>query len=208
MADVSPTTTTPEIPDRNTPADIVFDMEESLMAAEGYAQATYLAGVGLIDFNKDAAQGVIRLGMELIRTTGELRDAHARLHEALHSDKAEPEKQDAAGLPENPLIGDLLDNMEKNWTPTFKAVCDMEEPLTAVRDYTSLILEIASGDAMDKDVALGVQQLARNMRREIEAAEELRCGIFRANHPNRKHFERDGWPGDKLDEGDRTARSG
>jgi hypothetical protein len=205
MADSPNTTTASEIPapPRNTPAEIVFDMEDDLLAAEGYAQATYLAGVGLIDFNKDAAQGVIRLGMELIRTTGELRDAHARLHEALHSDK--PEAKD---LPDNASGSDLVANVEKNSTSTFTAACDMEEPLAAVRDYTSLILEIASGDAMDTDVALGVQQLARNMRREIEAAEELRCGIFRANHPNRKHFERDGWPGDKLDEGDRTARSG
>jgi hypothetical protein len=91
MADSPNTTNTSEIPERNTPREIAFDMEESLMAAEGYAQATYLAGIGLTDFDKDAAQGVIRLGMELIRTIEELRDAHRRLHEALRSDKAEKE---------------------------------------------------------------------------------------------------------------------
>jgi hypothetical protein len=194
MAAQTNTRTLPEIPDRNTPREIVFDMEDDLSAAEGYAQATYLAGVGLIDFNKDAAQGVIRLGMELIRTTGELREAHGRLHQAVQSDKPE-----AKGLPDNPSGSDLVANVEKNSTPAFKAACDMEEQLSALQNYTRIILEIASADAMDTDLALAVQHLSRDMKREIEAAEELRVGIFHATHPNREHYERNGWPGEKAD---------
>jgi hypothetical protein len=58
-----------------------------------------------------------------------------------------------------------------------------EEPLTALRNYTRFILEIASGDAMDTELALGVQQIARDMNREIEAADNLRSGIFHATPP-------------------------
>jgi hypothetical protein len=202
MADSPNTTTAPKIPDRSTPADIVFDMEEDIRDVGSYARAVILLALGFAASLPDESRALERVASDMEDLGERLHVAYHRLHEALHHpDKAETEKRDTTGLSEKPLIGDLIDNFEKNASPTFKAICDMEEPLTALRDYNRLILEIASGDAMDTDLALGVQQIARNMKREIEAAEELRSGIFHATHPNRNHFERNGWPGNKLDDG-------
>jgi hypothetical protein len=152
MADSLNTTTTSEIPDRNTPAEIVFEIEDDLSAAAGYAQATYLAGVGLSDFNKDAAQGVIRLGMELIRTTGELREAHGRLHEALHSDKPAPV---AAALREAA--------MTRNPDRLYSAFSDLESPIHEI----ALMARIAEDMAQEVLCGPGSDELSDDERERL-----------------------------------------
>ena len=85
--------------------------------------------------------------------------------------------------------------------PLFDLVAEMEDGLSAVRDFAGA-LELMT-DAMGREIAAPVQRLAMEITKRVEGLEKQRGMLFRALHPNRARFERVGWPGDEqpVDEG-------
>ena len=74
----------------------------------------------------------------------------------------------------------------------FKHVTDMEAPLATILDILQGLVMIAETLSVDEGAV--VRRLAWLAMRECKVAEELRGELFRATHPRRDHFEREGWP--------------
>jgi hypothetical protein len=75
----------------------------------------------------------------------------------------------------------------------YARVCDMEDPLRIARDIVVALSMIAATLSEDGEGTV-VQRLAWIAREQIDAAEEMRGDLFRLTHPDRKHFEKAGWP--------------
>jgi hypothetical protein len=86
----------------------------------------------------------------------------------------------------------------------YDIICDMEEPLIAVKDFARLIAGFVAtmGDSND---GAAVQAAAYHIVDLAEAVEERRGKAFRLLHPNREHFDRVGWPDDKSEADEAAA---
>ncbi|CAK7257260.1 MULTISPECIES: hypothetical protein [unclassified Shinella] len=74
----------------------------------------------------------------------------------------------------------------------FRQVADMEVPLATIHDMLRGLALLAEG--MDEDYASVVQRIAWYALDQCRAAEKLRGELFHLTHPNRDHFEKEGWP--------------
>lgn len=75
-------------------------------------------------------------------------------------------------------------------TGLFKKVCDMEEPLTTVRDLLRGLAYIA--ETLDEEgEGLAIQRIAWLALREWETTEKLRGEIFHLTHPRREEIEKE-----------------
>lgn len=88
----------------------------------------------------------------------------------------------------------------------FRQASDMEIPLATVSDLALALSFVA--DTLDGNEASVVQRLAMLIHESAEAAEKLRCNLFRLTHPRRDHFEKEGWPGDEPARMTGGARNG
>lgn len=77
-------------------------------------------------------------------------------------------------------------------TGPFRHVSDMENPLATVADILKGLALIA--ETMDEDHGGVVQRMAWLALDQCKAAERLRGELFHLTHPNREHFEKEGWP--------------
>ena len=82
--------------------------------------------------------------------------------------------------------------------PPFRQVCDMEDHLATIDDLLLGILYMSA--ELDNDQGKIISRLAGICQEKYKKAEELRCELFRLTHPNRQHFEKEGWPADKIED--------
>lgn len=74
----------------------------------------------------------------------------------------------------------------------FRNVGDMETPLATIRDLVVGLSLIA--EALSDDEASAIQRIAWLAKDQCDAVEDLRGNLFRLTHPQREHFEQEGWP--------------
>ena len=84
--------------------------------------------------------------------------------------------------------------------PAHEHVFAMENDVILSRNYAHALSLI--GETMEEVEGMVTCQLARDILANVEEIEEKRCKLFKLLHPNRDHFERVGWPGDRLNKGD------
>jgi hypothetical protein len=76
----------------------------------------------------------------------------------------------------------------------FGIVGDMEDDVSAVENFADAIA-IMSETIDDGDpLALCLQRLAWEIKVRASRIGEQRGKLFHMTHPNREHFEREGWP--------------
>jgi hypothetical protein len=80
--------------------------------------------------------------------------------------------------------------------PPFRQVCEMEDHLATINDLLRGLCRIA--ETLNEDEGAVVMRLGHLAIRECESAENLRGELFRLTHPNRQHFDKEGWPGDEI----------
>ena len=80
----------------------------------------------------------------------------------------------------------------------YQIVNDMEDDLEDARVFADGVAILAA-EALHDDPKLGAVFVRHGWQiaRHCEALEERRGELFRLLHPNRDHFEKEGWPGDK-----------
>jgi hypothetical protein len=88
--------------------------------------------------------------------------------------------------------------MPKTSTTAYDLVCSMEEPTQDVRNFAGLIARFAETIEEESDGA-ALQAAAHHIVDLAKNLEELQGKAFRLLHPNREHFDRVGWPGDKSE---------
>jgi hypothetical protein len=82
----------------------------------------------------------------------------------------------------------------------FEIVGDMEGDVAAIEDFAHAIeLIICASVTEDQSAADALQRLAWEIKGRAAALEADRGKLFRALHPNKGHFERVGWPGERGD---------
>jgi hypothetical protein len=82
----------------------------------------------------------------------------------------------------------------------FETVSGMEDDLRAIEDLAHAVeLIICAEVTEDQSAAGALQRLAWEIKGRAAALEADRGKLFRALHPNKGHFERVGWPGERGD---------
>ena len=76
----------------------------------------------------------------------------------------------------------------------FNITIDMENPLVTINDLCSTLMLIA--ETLSDEEGSAVMRLALLAQEQCKAVEAKRCKLFRLTHPNRAHFDANGWPGD------------
>jgi hypothetical protein len=180
MADSPNTTTAPKIPGRDTAREIVFHIEDDVRAVREYAKAITLIGFGMGGDGEGAA--VQRLGRDLEDVGERLGKAYRRLHIALHETKQSKPTPMPADDDEDE---EEDDEITASWSPAFRAVADMEDPLTAIQAY-AIALSRMSDSLSDKQEELAFDQVSRQILHEVEVVEDLRAKAFHELHPNRQ----------------------
>src|SRR5437879_164105 len=107
-------------PSRDTPAQIVFDMDDDLGRVERYAEQVYLLGTGIAEANTEAGSAVQQTGADLIDTMRRLREDYDRLFHAMRSAEAEATEPRGNFTP--------IESFEARRSPIFKTVVDMQHP--------------------------------------------------------------------------------
>jgi hypothetical protein len=79
----------------------------------------------------------------------------------------------------------------------------MEEPHTAVTNFARLIARFAG--TVDEDRRLGPSSGCGSHHGPSRGLEERRGEAFHLLHPNREHFDRVGWPGNKSETDEATT---
>ncbi|KQT04135.1 hypothetical protein [Rhizobium sp. Leaf386] len=74
----------------------------------------------------------------------------------------------------------------------FRQASDMETPLAAVANMLRGMALLA--EKLDDDYAGVFQYMAWHALDQCEAAEKMRCEVFRLTHPRRAEFDKGGWP--------------
>lgn len=77
----------------------------------------------------------------------------------------------------------------------FEKVCSMEDDIEAVKHFASAIAIMSELIDDDESMGLSFQRLAWEIKHRVDNISERRGELFRMTHPNRQHFEREGWPG-------------
>lgn len=80
----------------------------------------------------------------------------------------------------------------KHEVSAFSHVCKMEDPLATIKDLLKCLAFLA--ESLESDVGSVVQRVAWLGIDEFDRVEEMRGELFKLTHPNRDHFEREGWP--------------
>jgi hypothetical protein len=76
--------------------------------------------------------------------------------------------------------------MPKTSTTAYDLVCDMEEPLLAVKNFARLIARFA--EVLDEDDGLALQAAAWHITDLVKGLEERRGKAFRLLHPNHEQL--------------------
>lgn len=74
----------------------------------------------------------------------------------------------------------------------FRGVGDMEIPLDTVRNLVTGLALIA--ETLNDSDGRAIQSIAWLAIEKCDAIEEMRKNLFRLTHPQRDHFEKEGWP--------------
>ena len=79
----------------------------------------------------------------------------------------------------------------------FQIVCDMEMPIEGASVFAEGV-SIFAADALDDQQLGGVlMRMGWVIKDHCRIVEDKRCELWRMLHPNRDHFEKEGWPGDE-----------
>jgi hypothetical protein len=79
----------------------------------------------------------------------------------------------------------------------FETVCSMEDGIVAIENFADAIAIMT--EAMDNGpMASALGHLAWEIKGRVRDVEDLRGKLFHMTHPNRKHFESEGWPGGRA----------
>lgn len=84
-------------------------------------------------------------------------------------------------------MADPVATMNPHDAAPFRQACDMEEPLSTVRDLLEGLWMI--GGTLESEEAGAIQSICRLALQECEVAEQLRVEIFRKTHPNADELE-------------------
>jgi hypothetical protein len=76
-------------------------------------------------------------------------------------------------------------------------VCNIEKPLGRVQELGVGLLLIA--ETLEEPTAGAINAIVNTMLEQPEEIDKEFSYLFRFHHPNRDHFERNGWPGDKAE---------
>jgi hypothetical protein len=78
----------------------------------------------------------------------------------------------------------------------FHIVTDMENDLEDARVMADGVAILAVDAIEDQKLGAVLMRIGRLIGDYCEAVEERRGKLFHLLHPNREHFEKQGWPGD------------
>jgi hypothetical protein len=78
----------------------------------------------------------------------------------------------------------------------FETVANMEGDLEDARVLAKGVSILACDSIDDQDLGGVFIRLARQIRDHCKELEERRGELFKLLHPNRGHFEKEGWPGE------------
>src|SRR5439155_804369 len=73
-------------------------------------------------------------------------------------------------------------------------VVKLEYPTTTIQNYMKALFRIA--ETLEENEAAVISQIAEGADQEAKKIEAAYSELFQASHPNRKHFEKEGWPSD------------
>jgi hypothetical protein len=79
----------------------------------------------------------------------------------------------------------------------FARVCKIEHPLGATKRLADALALIT--ETIDEPEASAMNEIVHTMLRHLADIDTEYSFLFRLHHPNRDHFEKQGWP-DKLDD--------
>jgi hypothetical protein len=84
----------------------------------------------------------------------------------------------------------------------FGLVTGLEEHVAGIERMARVMLIITLADDVwnDSEDALAIQEVLGVLEEHRKAIEEARCKLFHLTHPDREHFEKNGWPRDAPNE--------
>ena len=80
----------------------------------------------------------------------------------------------------------------------FDIVADMEDDVKRIEELANAIILMGQGLGLGIDQAWSFTRVAWLIVDHAKAIEEDRRKLFRALHPNREQFDKEGWPGSEA----------
>ena len=66
----------------------------------------------------------------------------------------------------------------------YRVACNMEDESMALKDFAQVIIDLASSDNMEDNLARGIYRVGLSIAKHQEKLEALRCQLFHGLHPN------------------------